>query len=173
MPLLQEISLASIQPYATQFAWEDHWGDGSSWSCKIQAEQVAIQFKILSEGYSGTRWNFGFWMPSAAGAFTTSASGGAAGGQLSYLRILSTCLEALRDFANTHTVDYMDISGADSSAPKGAQKSRIYMELFKANANMFPDFTVTQPNADKLVLTRTQRYDATGVPTQTGVTHND
>jgi hypothetical protein len=58
----------------------------------------------------------------------------------------------------------MDISGADSNYQKGQQKTRIYAELFKANAHMFPDFNIVQANPRELVLQRIQRADATGVP---------
>ena len=168
--LLQELDMSNMQPYATQFVWEDRWNDGSSWMSVVSAESTTIQFKIISEGYSGTAWNFGFWMPQLMEptAYTTSAAPGFTNTTLSYLRILSTCLEAIRDFADTHTVDSMDISGADSNYYKGQQKTRIYAELFKANASMFPDFKVTQPVPQKLVLQRIQQADATGVPAKTG-----
>jgi len=164
--LLQELDMRTVQPYATQFVWEDRWKDGSSWMAVVAAEGTTIQFKILSEGYSGTAWIFGFWMPTSMHPtdYTTSSARGYTNTTLSYLRILSTCLEAIRDFANTHNVESMDISGADSNYYKGQQKTRIYAELFKANAHMFPDFRVTQPAPQKLVLQRIQRADATGVP---------
>ncbi len=174
-PLLQELDMRNMQPYATQFVWQDRWNDGSSWMAVVAAEGTTIQFKILSEGYSGTAWNFGFWMPTSMHPtdYTTSSARGYTNTTLSYLRILSTCLEAIRDFANTHNVESMDISGADSNYYKGQQKTRIYAELFKANAHMFPDFKVTQPAPQKLVLQRIQRADATGVPANMKSGHHD
>jgi len=178
--LLQELDMSTMQPYATQFVWEDRWRDGSSWMAVVPAAGTTIQFKILSEGYSGTAWNFGFWMPvvHANGAtynrdYTTSAARSTTNTTLSYLRILSTCLEAIRDFTDTHNVERMDISGADSDYQKGQQKTRIYAELFKANATMFPDFKVTQPDPQKLVLQRIQRADATGVPANMKTGYHD
>ena len=157
--------MSNMQPYATQFVWEDRWNDGSSWMAVVSAESTTIQFKIISEGYSGTAWSFGFWMPQLMEptAYTTSAAPGFTNTTLSYLRILSTCLEAIRDFADTHTVDSIDISGADSNYYKGQQKTRIYAELLKANASMFPDFTVTQPNSEILALVRKSSADSTGI----------
>ena len=168
--LLQELDMSNMQPYATQFVWDDRWNDGSSYLAVVAAEGTTIQFKILSEGYTGTAWNFGFWMPQLMEptAYTTSAARGDTNTTLSYLRILSTCLEAIRDFADTHDVESMDISGAESDHQKGRQKTRIYAELFKSNTAMFPDFKVTQLHSEKLVLQRIQRADATGVPAKTG-----
>jgi hypothetical protein len=163
-PLLMEIDLTSIRPYATQFVWSDRWGDASSFACDVTVEDINVQFKILSEGYSGKAWTFAFYMPSDSGVHTTNAASTSVRGRLTYLRILSTCLEAIRDFANIQPVDSIDISGADQTPDKSAQKTRIYAELFKANASMFPDFKVVQRNASKLALVRTQQADSTGVP---------
>ncbi len=162
--LLTEIDLTSIRPHATQFVWSDRWGDASSFACDVTIEDINVQFKILSEGYSGKAWTFAFYMPSDSGVHTTNAASTSVRGRLTYLRILSTCLEAIRDFANIQPVDSIDISGADQTPDKSAQKTRIYAELFKANASMFPDFQVTQRNASKLSLVRIQRADSTGVP---------
>lgn len=161
--LLTEIDLSSLTPYITQFIWDDAWGDSSNVNCKVMMQGVPVKFTFNSQGYTGTHYNFGFWMTSNSGVFTTSTSGTSAKGQLSYMRLLLTCLEAIRDFANTHDVSQLDISGADQSPIKGAQKTRIYAELFKANATMFPDFTVTQPNSEKLVLVRKSSADSTGI----------
>ena len=163
--LLQELDMRNMQPYATQFVWQDRWNDGSSWMAVVAAEGTTIQFKISSEGYSGTAWSFGFWMPTLMHPtdYTTSSARGDTNTTLSYLRILSTCLEAIRDFANTHDVERIDISGADSNYQKGQQKTRIYAELLKANASMFPDFTVTQPNSEILALVRKSSADSTGI----------
>jgi hypothetical protein len=161
--LLMEIDLTSIRPYATQFVWSDRWGDASSFACDVTIEDVNVQFKILSEGYSGKAWTFAFYMPSDSGVHTTNAASTSVRGRLTYLRILSTCLEAIRDFANIQPVDSIDISGADQTRDKSAQKTRIYAELFKANASMFSDFTVTQPNSEKLVLVRNNVADASGI----------
>jgi hypothetical protein len=161
--LLMEIDLTSIRPYATQFVWSDRWGDASSFACDVTVEDINVQFKILSQGYSGKAWTFAFYMPSDSGVHTTNAASTSVRGRLTYLRILSTCLEAIRDFANIQPVDSIDISGADQTPDKSAQKTRIYAELFKANASMFSDFTVTQPNSEKLVLVRNNVADASGI----------
>jgi hypothetical protein len=161
--LLMEIDLTSIRPYATQFVWSDRWGDASSFACDVTVEDINVQFKILSQGYSGKAWTFAFYMPSDSGVHTTNAASTSVRGRLTYLRILSTCLEAIRDFANIQPVDSIDISGADQTRDKSAQKTRIYAELFKANASMFSDFTVTQPNSEKLVLVRNNVADASGI----------
>jgi len=173
--LLQELDMRNMQPYATQFVWQDRWNDGRSWMAVVAAEGTTIQFKISSEGYSGTAWSFGFWMPTLMDPtdYTTSSARGDTNTTLSYLRILSTCLEAIRDFANTHDVERIDISGADSNYQKGQQKTRIYAELFKANAAMFPDFNITQANTRELVLQRIQRADATGVPANMKMGYHD
>jgi len=158
-----EIDMSSLTPYVTQFTWDDAWGDGSNVNSKVMMQGVPVKFTFNTQGYAGTHYNFGFWMSSNSGAFTTNIISTSAKGQLSYMRLLLTCLEAIRDFANTHDVSQLDISGADESSIKGAQKTRIYAELFKANASMFPDFTVTQPNSEKLVLVRNSNADSTGI----------
>ena len=161
--LLTEIDLSSLTPYVTQFTWNDAWGDASNVNSKVMLQGVPVKFTFNSQGYTGTHYVFGFWMTSASGTFTTSTTKTSASGQLSYMRLMLTCLEAIRDFANTHQVNIVDISGADPSAIKGAQKTRIYAELLKANASMFPDFTVTQPNSEILALVRKSNADSTGI----------
>jgi hypothetical protein len=161
--LLTEIDLSSLTPYVTQFTWNDAWGDASNVNSKVMMQGVPVKFTFNTEGYTGTHYNFGFWTNSNSGVFTTSTSGTSAKGQLSYMRLMLTCLEAIRDFANTHDVSQLDISGADQSSIKGAQKTRIYAELFKANSSMFPDFNISQPNSEKLVLVRKDIADASGI----------
>jgi hypothetical protein len=162
-PLLMEIDMSTLTPYVTQFTWRDAWGDASNVTSKVMLQGVPVKFTFNSQGYTGTHYVFGFWMNSNSGVFTTSTSGTSAKGRLSYMRLMLTCLEAIRDFANTHQVNIVDISGADPSSIKGAQKTRIYAELLKANASMFPDFTVTQPNSEILALVRKSNADSTGI----------
>lgn len=159
--LLMEIDLSSMQPYVTQFTWQyPRPGNHQVVKCELTIHDVPITIRFVNEWGSDVNYSFVFWTGKEQ---TLDASTSTVKGQLSYMRLLRTCLEAIRDFADTHQVTQIDLSGSDSDPAKSAQKTRIYFELFKANANMFSDFKVTQPDAQKVLLVRNSNADSTGV----------
>ena len=164
--LLTEIDLSSMQPYVTQFTWQYPTpGNHQVVKCQLAIHDISITMRFVNEWGSDTNYSFAFWTSAtnSENDATISASTSTVKGQLSYMRLLRTCLEAIRDFADTHQVTQIDISGSDSDPAKSAQKTRIYFELFKANANMFSDFKVTQSDAQKVLLIRNSNADATGI----------
>ena len=168
--LLTEITLGSVTPYATQFVWQDKWGDAEAFECKFMADSQPItmtmtKWKRSQHGDSG-EWQFAYFVRGKDGfGWTTTSKQSAAQGQLNMLRLFKTIGEAIRDFADQHAgVDVIDVSGSDSSEDKGAQKTRIYMELLQSNPDLSA-FKVVQ-GATRLYLVRKAdgpQPDATGI----------
>jgi hypothetical protein len=168
--LLTEITLGSVAPYATQFVWQDKWGDAQVFECKFMADSQPItmtmaRWKNSRHGDDG-EWQFAYFVRSKDGAtWTTTSKQSAARGELNMLRLFKTIGEAIRDFADQHAgVDVIDVSGSDSSDDKSAQKTRIYMELLQSNPDLNA-FNVVQ-GATRLYLVRKStgaQPDATGI----------
>lgn len=156
--ILQEISLASVTPYATQFVWRDNWGDGESFEAKFEADSQPITMTMAlwkSSKFSDSgEWQFAYFVRTADddGWTTTTAHSGARG-ELNTLRLFRTIGEAIRDFAaGREGVDVIDITGSDMHRAKGAQKSRIYTEFLRTNPNL-AEFDVV-PTGRGLYLVR-------------------
>ncbi len=168
--LLREITLGSVEPYATHFEWTDKWGDGDSWECKFTADSQPILMNIhhfakSAFADSGT-WEFAFFARSQDDAgWTVRGDRGGARGQVSYLRLIKTIGMALRDFIDTTPgVDVIDITGSDEGVgEKGPQKTAIYRQLLASNPVM-SEFDLKEFRG-KLYMIRKNisRADATGV----------
>lgn len=173
--LLTEISLASVSPYATQFVWRKPHPEDDIWEADFVADSQPIkmvmqrwrtpvpdhdyeyQFAYFTRA-GGNGWPYDGW--------TTSTSLSAAAGNTNVLALLKTVGLAIRDFADqTPDCDVIDITGADSAAQKGEQKTRIYQILFRDNG-MTSGFAM-KSYGGKLYLIRTgirgRPADATGV----------
>ncbi|NBV01390.1 MAG: hypothetical protein EBS31_08205, partial [Burkholderiaceae bacterium] len=88
--LLREITLGSVEPYATHFEWTDKWGDGDAYECKLEADSQPILINVhywdsSAIGESG-EWEFAFFAKSPGG-WTVRGDRGLAKGQVSYLRL--------------------------------------------------------------------------------------
>jgi hypothetical protein len=175
--ILTEISLASVEPYATQFVWRDKYLDNEFYECMFEAEGQPIMmtmmwFRRSQLGDSG-EWQFAFFVRDnrnidTARNWTTSAGASAAAGEVNTLRLFKTLGEAIRDFAETHPrIDVIDVTGGDSKTSKELQKSRIYADLLRTNPDL-NQFRVEQ-GATRLFLVRKQqdqpRPDASGIDT--------
>jgi len=168
--LLSEITLASVTPYATQFVWQDNWGDGESFESKFEADSQPItmtmtRWKSSQHGDTG-EWQFAYFVRTKDDqGWTTTTRQSAAQGELNTFRLFKTIGEAIRDFANTQPgVDVIDVSGSDTYDAKGAQKTRIYTELLQSNTDLAA-FKVVQ-GATRLFLVRktiVAQPDATGI----------
>jgi len=168
--ILREITLGSVEPYATHFEWQDKWGDGDSYEARFTAESQPILMNIhhfakSAFADSGT-WEFAFFAQSQdAAGWTVRGDRGTAAGQVSYLRLIKTIGLALRDFIDTVPgVDVIDITGSDEGmGVKGPQKSAIYRQLLAANPLM-SEFDLKEFRG-KLYMIRKNisRADATGV----------
>jgi len=164
--LLTEISMTGLTPYATSFTWR-LFSSSRMYDTKVTIEGTTLNMTMLRDDpYSETAaWTFSFFLPNKhdAGRFTFNASDSDTPDNTSYLRIMLTCAYAIRDFADTHDADQIDVSGHDSGYGKGAQKTRIYHELLMANKHMFADFKIQKSFTGDLFLIRTQQVDATGI----------
>ena len=176
--LLQEISLASVTPYATQFVWRQPHPEDDIWECDIEFEDEYLDYQKIKMVMH--RWKtpvpayeyeyqFAFFSrsaPTQPTGWSTSATNSAAAGNINVLALLKTVGLAIRDFADQRPdCDVIDITGADSAAQKGEQKTRIYQQLFADNG-MNTGF-VMKSWGGKLYLIRTgirgRTADATGV----------
>lgn len=171
--ILTEITLGSVEPYATHFEWRDKWGDRDSFECKFMADSQPILMNIhhfarSAFADSGT-WEFAFFARAQDDAgWTVRGDRGTAAGQVSYLRLIKTIGMALRDFIDTVPgVDVIDITGSDEGiGEKGPQKTAIYRQLLQSNP-MMSEFTFREWSG-KLYMIRKNisSADATGIQDQ-------
>ena len=159
--ILTEISLGSVTPYATQFAW---WSVGEQYEAKIDADGVRIDLTMVPLQHN--EWGFGILAPTADGHGSTVAhSRSAAVGRVNYLRLMSTVAEALLDFIAQWQPESIDVTGSDtSSIDKDSQKTRIYRALLSANATRLATagYSVLD-RGGKLFIVRRSTADSTGV----------
>ena len=178
--LLTEISLASVTPYATQFVWRQPHPEDDIWESDFEFEDQYLDYQKIKMVMQRWRtpvpdhdYEYQFAYFTRAGGngwpydgWTTSTSLSAAAGNTNVLALLKTVGLAIRDFSDqTPDCDVIDITGADSAAQKGEQKSRIYQILFRDNG-MTSGF-VMKSYGGKIYLIRTgirgRTADATGV----------
>ena len=164
--LLTEISMTGLTPYATSFTWR-LFSSSHMYDTKVDIDGTTLNMTMLRDDpYSETSaWTFSFFLPNKHNPykFTYNAIDADAPADTSYLRIMLTCAYAIRDFADTHDADQIDVSGFDSGAGKSAQKTRIYHDLLNANQHMFADFKIQKSFTGHLFLIRKQQADATGI----------
>ena len=174
--LLTEISLGSVTPYATSFVWRKPHPEDDIWESDFSAEGQPIkmvmqrwrtpiphfeyeyQFAFFTRGRDDRGWS-------------TTSSNSDGRGAINVLALLKTVALAIRDFSDqTPDCDVIDVTGADSAALKGEQKTRIYAALFRDNG-MSSGFAMKQWG-DKLYLIRTgirgRTADASGVEDESG-----
>ena len=178
--LLTEISLNTVTPYATQFAWRDRYGDGEVWESQFTAESqpivLSMQWWSNSRLTDSGEWQFSYFVRGANDqGWTTNAAVGTARGKTNIFRLFKTIGYALRDFIdsqssktdNSKPVNVIDITGSDSAVGKSEQKSRIYAELIRSS-NELTDFELLH-GAQRLFLVRKNmnkpQADASGIDT--------
>lgn len=168
--LLTEISLNTLQPYATRFTWESVGRQSSEvYEARFAADDVEVVMTMLNGGHN--EWYFAFLMPTASGRYGTMGSGrttsharSEAPGQLNYLRIIRTAGEAIMDFCNAYSPEAVNISGADSDTEKRSQKTRLYAAFVRDNAAELAAAGYTSMQRDnELWLVRQSAADATGI----------
>jgi hypothetical protein len=158
--LLAEISLETATPYQTQFTWVPR-DDG--YEADAQADAIELRFD-MSRMWSrdGDEYAFAYAVPATTG-FTVSHAKSAVHGQLSYLRVLRTALEALLDFLAQHAPDAVDVTGFDTNARKDLQKTRLYRHLLSYHAtrlNQLGYDTLWRGGRIWIVRTAATRYNA-------------
>jgi hypothetical protein len=169
--ILTEITLGSVVPYATQFVWQDKWGDAEALECKWMADSQPItmtmtKWKSSRHSDSG-EWQFAYFVRSTDGeGWTTTTRRSASRGQLNVFRLFKTLGEAIRDFANTQPdVDVIDISGSDTYDAKGAQKNNIYIEFLRNNPDL-REFNILADGRHVYLIRKTavgKTADASGI----------
>ena len=158
--------MTGLTPYATSFQWR-LFSNSHMYDTKVTIDDAILNMTMVRDDpYSETSdWTFSFFLPNKhdAGRFTFNVSNADAPADISYLRVMLTCAYAIRDFADTHDADRIDVTGADSEHDKTAQKTRIYHELLMSNKHMFADFKIQKSFTGHLFLIRTQQADSTGI----------
>jgi hypothetical protein len=148
--LLMEITLGSVEPYATRIQWRDTDSITEHWEARFTAEDPGREPQDImmnmhhweqSQLADSGVWEFAFYTrtPEDAGrGWTVRGDRSVAQGQVSYLRLIKTIGLALRDFArDVPGVDVIDITGSDEGVgEKGPQKSAIYRRLLDANPEL-------------------------------------
>ena len=160
--ILTEITLGAVQPYATQFVWQQT--NREMWTSKIIAQGNPITFKITMVSNSADTYVFKYMMQNSMhGGWTIDHGTSKSLGIAAYLRIARTAFEAIMDFCRQHAPDAIEITGSDDDMQRGQQKSRIYHALATANSSILQQAGyVMQQRANKLWLIRTNKADATG-----------
>lgn len=160
---LSEITLGSVEPYAIQFVWSD---TGAGYETRVTCDGITVLFEMGSQ-YSreGEEYSFAIAMPGSTGSgFTVTHAKSGVAGQLSYLRVLRTALEAILDFCAQYAPSAIDVTGFDTEAAKDLQKTRIYRDLLMGNKMQLEaaGYLIFYRNG-KLWIVRKHAYDATGV----------
>lgn len=163
--ILSEITLGGVQPYATQFTWDQQ--DYGHWEARIDADGEPMVFAfVLTDARQGSEYSFAMMSQDRSReGWTVSNARSAATGRLNYLRLMRTAAEAILDFARIHAPMSIDITGSDTtSTTKDLQKTRIYKRLLDANAAALATtgYTVLM-RGGKLWLVRKSTADSTGI----------
>lgn len=184
--LLQEINLQHVRPYTVDFVWhgpeEYMYEDGDTYTCEIDCDGHAV---LLSMDYSessvppslrnsgkwGGAWNFAFFVRGESSDnsphWTTQQDRGQVKGNINTLRLFRTIGLGIRDFVDSHhSIDIINITGADNSTAKGIQKSRIYIGFLESSTE-FWDYRIVK-YASHVYLVNQRRLaqpDASGIDT--------
>jgi hypothetical protein len=161
--LLREISFGGIDPYATQFTWQLN---GTSIESKTSCDGVPVMF-VMEPQWTGDEreeYSFAIATKSVGNGYTVTHSNSMAQGQLSYIRLLRTALEAVLDFTKQYAPTAVDVTGFDTKGDKDLQKTRIYRKILQDNKSMITaaGYIVFDRNG-KLWLVRSHDYDTTGI----------
>jgi hypothetical protein len=161
--LLQEIAFSGVAPYATQFTWVPN---GSHLESKTWCDGIPVLF-IMEPQFSGDdreEYSFAIATRSAGNGYTVTHSNSTVQGQLSYIRLLRTAVEAILDFVGQWSPDAIDVTGFDTRGDKDLQKTRIYRKVLQDNMPMITSagYRVLDRNG-KLWIVRTSTADTTGI----------
>ena len=172
--LLTEITLSGAAPYATQFTWQETGSDRNDIEfveARVRCDGQLMAFNFDKQWSNNDEFNWGFSIIATSTDpdterinWTISHERSDASGKLSYLRLMSTVLEAILDFIRIYDVTSIDVTGSDNLPEKDEQKTRIYRALLAANAGeiVAAGFTVLDKGG-KLWLVRRSRADSTGI----------
>ena len=146
--LLHEISMDTVKPYTTDFVWhgpEDFWyQDGDTYTSEIDCDGHPVMLHMEYNEHTTPQelrgvepgvWSFSFFVRSAQrNSWTVQQDNGAIKGTINTLRLFKTIGLGLQDFvASHHSIDVIDITGADRTDAKGEQKSRVYIGFLESN----------------------------------------
>jgi GNAT superfamily N-acetyltransferase len=164
--ILQEISLSGVTPYANSFTWGTAGVPG--WEDVVQCDGVSVTFTFSpvmnSKDADAKEYAFSFMTPASDGGdWTVSHERSNSAGQLNYMRLMATSMQAILSFIRTYAPDAIDVVGYDTNSTKAAQKTRIYKSLLDTSSADIAaaGYTVLQER-DKLWLVRKSTADTTG-----------
>jgi hypothetical protein len=167
MQLLTEITLGSVTPYATQFAWKTERYLGKTYyesSFNAEGQAVDMTMSPIDNVHDETEYIFVFMTQDKWGLTSYSHQSSVAKGQLDYLRLIRTVGEAIIDFCTQYAPESVDLSGGDADPAMAKKKNRIYAAFLQHNAArlMLAGYTTLQ-RGDKLWIVRKATADPTGV----------
>jgi hypothetical protein len=165
--LLAEITLGSVEPYATQFVWQrDIVLQQTYYDAEFTAagQRVDMQMSPIQSGHDEREYIFTYGMPNSWGSTSYSHASSVARGQIDYLRLMRTVGDALLDFCVQYAPDAVNVSGGDADSAMEQKKNRIYAAFLRDNAARLAQAGYTHlMRGDKLWLVRKSTADATGV----------
>ena len=172
--LLTEITLGGITPYMTRFVWDESASSRNAIEyveCTVPCDGISIKFNFDKQWgrEDESNWSFSIISPSTdpdteRRNWTISHTRSDATGNVSYMRLMRTALEAVLDFVHTYAPTSIDVTGSDTIPEKDLQKTRIYRALLAANAAELATsgYTVLD-RSGKLFIVRKSNADATGI----------
>lgn len=165
--LLAEITLGSVTPYATQFAWRrDIVMQQTHYESEFSAEGHVIGLELFPvyPPSDEREYIFQFTAPNAFGSQSYSHVSSAVSGQIPYLRLIATVGEAVLDFCAQYTPDAVNVSGGDADSAMSQKKTRIYAAFLQDNAARLAAAGYTHlMRGNHLWIVRKSNADATGV----------
>jgi hypothetical protein len=164
---LAEITLGSVEPYATQFTWKDDFYLGQTYyesTFSADGQPVTMQLSPLRTADGEREYIFVFTTQNRWGMQSYSHDSSVARGQIDYLRLIRTVGDALLDFCAQHAPDAVDVSGGDADVAAKQKKNRIYAAFLRDNAaRLATAGYTTMMRGDNLWIVRKSNADATGV----------
>lgn len=165
--ILMEITLGSVKPYATQFAWKDDFYLGQTYyesSFSADGQPVMMQLSPLRTADGEREYIFVFTTQNRSGMQSYSHDSSVARGQIDYLRLIRTVGDALLDFCTQYAPDAVDVSGGDADPLAKQKKNRIYAAFLRDNATRLATAGYTSMmRGDNLWIVRKSTADATGI----------
>lgn len=165
--ILTEITLGSVEPYATQFVWKEDPYLGQTYyesAFNADGQQVEMQLSPLRTADGEREYLFIYMVENRWGTTSFSHTSSMARGRVNYLRLIRTVGDALLDFCEQYAPDAVDVSGGDSDPVMAQKKTRIYAAFLRDNAARLSTAGYTTMQRGKSIwIVRKSNADATGV----------
>ena len=132
--LVFEITLANIEPYTTQIAWEDG-SMGYEFKFRDDAGNDISVFMAdngVNDEADDPVYEASFFVKNSKSNYY-SATQHTQSTTANYLRIMATVGAAIMDFLTRFEPYFVEFTGADSDPKKAAQKTRLYSQFARDN----------------------------------------